>query len=180
MDENKQLERDLDHFEKNLNDLKRDYDTFFSGASKQPPFDLRKKVETTVRKFSTNQSFSYAQRFRYNSLVARFNSFQDLWNKQMRIKEEGRSPSGSLITAKITTSNPSVDQKEQKLRLLYQEYMSLREKNGEGLPNMDYKVFCEALKKQQEQIISKYQCKDVDFFVKVEGGHTKLKARPVK
>jgi hypothetical protein len=180
MDDSKQIERDLDHFENNLNALKRDYDTFFSGTSKQPPFELRKKVETTIRRFSSNQTFSSAQRFRYNSLVARFNAFQDLWNKQMRMKEEGRSTSGSLITSKISTSNLQVDPREQKLRLLYQEYVSLREKNGEGRSNMDYKAFCNVIKKQQEQIINKYQCKDVDFFVRIESGQTKLKARPVK
>ena len=180
MDDSKQIERDLDHFEENLTALKRDYDTFFSGASKQPPFELRKKVETTIRRLSTNQTFSSAQRFRYNSLVARFNAFQDLWNKQMRMKEEGRTASGGLVNSKISTNNPYVDPREQKLRVLYQEYMSLREKNGEGRSNMDYKTFCDVIRKQQEQIINKYQCKDVDFFIKVESGHTKLKARPVK
>jgi hypothetical protein len=181
MDESKKIEKDLDHLETTLSSLKRDYDSFFSGATKQPPFDGRKKVETTIKRFSANPNFSYAQRFRFNSLVARFNSYQDLWSKQLRMKEEGRTPSGGLITdSKPKLTTVKMPPRDQKLQLLYHEYLSTREKTGEGKPNFDFQAFCELLKKQQEQIINRFQCKDVEFFVKIEEGHTKLKARPVK
>lgn len=182
MDESKRIEQDLDNLEGNLASLKRDYDTFFSGASKQPPFEGKKKIENVIRRFSNNAGLSYAQRFRYNSLVARFNSYQDLWNKQMRMKEEGRTSSGGLLTdsSKPKLTTVKMPPKDQKLQQLYHEYLTMREKTGEGKPNFDFNAFCELLKKQQEQIIHKYNCKDVDFFVKIEEGHTKLKARPVK
>src|SRR5262249_9876825 len=88
MDESKRIERDLDELETNLSTLKRDYDSFFSGAAIKPPNEGRKRIETAIRRFAKAEGFSYAQRFRYNSLVARFNSYQDLWSKQMKMKEE--------------------------------------------------------------------------------------------
>jgi hypothetical protein len=181
MDESKRIEKDLDELETNLTSLKRDYDSFFSGAANKPPYESRKRIEGTIRRFARAEGFSYAQRFRYNSLVARFNSYQDLWSKQMKMKEEGRTPSGGLITdskPKLTTQK--MPQRDQQLQELYHEYLSMREKTGEGSPNFDFTAFCDLIKKQQEQIITRYQCKDVQFFVKLEEGHAKLKARPVK
>ncbi len=180
----KEIERDLNDLESSLSQLKRDYDIFFSGVEKRPPVQLRQRVETSIRRYSSLLGLSYAQRFRYNSLVARFNSYQDLWSKQMRLKEEGRNPSGVILHAdskpKVTTQNVIQDPQKQKREELFQEYVRTREETGEGKPGLNFQKFCELLDQQQKQIIDKYHCKQVDFFVKVEAGHAKLKARPIQ
>lgn len=180
----KEIERELNELESSLGQLKRDYDMFFTGTEKRPPALLRQRVETSIRRYGSLQGLSYAQRFRYNSLVARFTSYQDLWTKQMRLKEEGRSPSGVIIhpdsKPKVTTQNLSHDPQKQKREELFQEYVKTREETGEGKPGVNFQKFCELLDQQQKQIIDKYHCKQVDFFVKVEAGHAKLKARPIQ
>jgi len=182
--DSKDVERDLNDLESSLSRLKREYDTFFSGAEKRPPAQLRQRVETSIRRYSSLQGLSYAQRFRYNTLVARFTSYQDLWTKQMRLKEEGRNASGVIISPdskpKVTTQSHSQDPQKEKREGLFQGYPRRRGQTGEGKPDLNVQTFCDLLDRQQTVIIDRYHCKQVDFFVKVEAGHAKLKARPVQ
>jgi hypothetical protein len=187
--DSKELERELDQLENSLNLLKREYEIFFSGAVKQAPRESKKRLEKTIQRYTSMQGLSYAQRFRFNSLVARFNSYMDLWNKQMRYKEEGRTPSGAIPLIPENNNNKLKTQPvtpagsngaEAKLEKIFEEYLKRREETGEGRPNLKFQDFCKIVSKQREAIVSKYRCKDVDFYVKIEGGHARLKARPVQ
>ena len=176
----KQIEKELDELDSALIVLKRDYEAFFSGGTKQLPLDAQRRIERTIKRYSVMTELTYAQRFRYNSLVARFNSYLDLWNKQMRMREEGRSASGSIPVPAENKQKAAAQPQDQKLESLFQEYLQKRAETGEGAPKVNFEGFCQALEKQREAIVQKFQCKDVQFYVKVEEGHAKLKARPVR
>jgi len=181
--DSKQIERDLDDLDYSITLLKRDYEVFFSGGSKQPPLETHRKIERAIKRYSTMTVLSYAQRFRYNTIVARFNSYLDLWNKQMRMKEEGRTPTGGLVSAEAKRQQGQPGEPEtqdKKMEKLFQEYLNTREVTGEGAPKLNFDSFCQLVSKQKNAIVQKYHCKDVDFYVKVEEGQAKLKARPVK
>src|ERR1041385_6360337 len=154
----KELDRELDQLEISLNLLKREYEMFFSGSVKQAPRDSKRRLEKTIKRYASMQDLSYAQRFRYNSLVARFNSYMDLWNKQMRYKEEGRTPSGAipLITEnnnKLKTqpiTPASSNGAEAKLEKVFEEYLKRREETGEVRPNLKFQDFVTIVSKQSE------------------------------
>lgn len=180
--DSKQVEKELDGLETALAELKREYEIFFAGGSKQLPLDMQRRVERVIKRYSVMTGLSYAHRFRLNSLVARFNSYLDLWNKQMRYKEEGRTPSGAMPpvpNGKQKEKTPASPQ-DRKLESLFNEYLKKRQETGEGAPKLNFQGFCELVNKQRETIVQKYNCKDVDFYVKVEEGHARLKARPVR
>ena len=183
--ENKQIEKELDDLDMALTLLKRDYEVYFSGGSKLPPNEAHKRVENLVRKYSRLTSLNYAQRFRYNSIQARFQSYLDLWNKQMRFKEEGRTPSGGVIQVQEKPkkaprkSATAVDAQANHFQKVFNEYLKSREKMGENASNVTFEKFSEQLSKQRQAILERYQCKDVQFYVAVEQGKTKLKAKPV-
>src|SRR5437763_6480289 len=101
----KQVEKEIDDLERAITLLKRDYEIFFAGGAKQPPNDAREKLERSIKRMGVLQGLNYALRFRYNSLVARFNSYQDLWNKQLRAKEEGRQPPKARSKSQEQPSN---------------------------------------------------------------------------
>ena len=183
-DDSKQIEKNLDELDNSITALKREYDIFFSGGSKTLPLSSQRKIEKTIKRYSNLVGLSYAHRFRYNTIVARFNTYLELWNKQMRMKEEGRTPTGGLVVQqaenkqKGSTAEP--DTGDNKLKNLFQEYVRTRQQTGEGAPKLNFQGFCQLITKQKEAIVQKYNCKDVDFYVKVEDGRAKLKARPVK
>lgn len=185
MDINK-IERELEELDLALTMLKRDYEIYFSGGLKLPPLDAHRKIERQIRKYSGLTSFNYAQRFRYNNLSARFNSYSELWNKQMRIKEEGRTPSGGVIQIPIpekekkSAERGTVEAESTPYQKLFNEYLQSREKTGENSASVSFEKFSQQLAKQKETIVNRYECKDVDFYVAVEQGKTKLKAKPLK
>lgn len=181
--DNKQIERDLDDLDYSISLLKRDYEAFFSGGSKQLPVESQRKIERAIKRYSNMTVLSYAQRFRFNTIVARFNSYLDLWNKQMRMKEEGRTPTGGLVNAESKRQQgqaAEAESQDKKMENLFTEYLRTRQVTGEGAPKLNFESFCQLVSKQKTAIVQKYHCKDVDFYVKVEEGQAKLKARPVK
>lgn len=184
MAENPALEKDLDTLDQALTLLKRDYEIYFSGGMKLPPLDAHRKVEREIRKLSRLTNLNYAQRFRYNNLSARFNTYVDLWNKQMRYREEGRTPSGAVIQIpqkeeKPTKQKKSLDSQAREYQKLFNDYLQCRQQTGEGAA-VSFDKFADSISKQKEAIRSKYDCKDVQFNVVIEAGKTKLKAKPVK
>lgn len=177
-----QIDNELDETERAIAQLKRDFEMYFSGASKQPPIDSRTKLDKIIRKQGQNASYSYAQRFRFNTLAARFNIYQDLWSKQLKAKEEGKfaagnSPIPPSREAPITTRIRKTVNKTEKL---FNQYAQFRQKNGEAPPNMDIEKFSKLINSQRDALIRKYHCKDVDFYIAVEEGKTRLKAKPLK
>ena len=184
--ETKEIDKELDTLETALTSLKRDYEIYFSGGSKLPPLSGHRRLENQMRRFSTLTSLSYAQRFRFNNINARFNTFADLWNKQMRYKEEGRTPSGGVLQTAVPEKPPkqrrstSMDAEAATHQNLFNEYLKCREKTGEPTTGVSFEKFSAQLSKQKESIREKYQCRDVEFYVSVDQGKTKLKAKPVK
>jgi hypothetical protein len=180
----KQLDKELGDLESALTTLKRDYEVFFSGGSKLPPLTSHNKLEKAIKQYSRTTELSYAQRFRYNNLTARFNSYVDLWTKQMRMREEGRTPSGGLVTtttkSKETTRPLITESNLDRFQRVFNDYLKARQETGEGAPPLDFEKFSQQLAIQKEAIVKKYECKDVEFSVSIDSGHAKLKARPVK
>lgn len=190
----KLVEQELDRLEKSIVSLKRDFEIYFAGASKTPPTDKRDLLDKTIKKMGLVQGMSYAQRFKYNSVVARFNSYLDLWNKQLRLKEEGRTSSrvSGLTTEARRAMELAAQRSEAKggdgtkgmpadpFSKVYTQYLNAREQHGEGSTNLTFDGFVKVVAKQREAIIQKFNCKDVEFYVSVEQGHAKLKARPIK
>jgi hypothetical protein len=190
MAENKDLERELEQLDLALSILKRDFEIYFAGGIKLPPLEAQRRIERAIRKYSNITNLNYAQRFRYNNLSARFNSYADLWNKQMKYKEEGRTPSGAVIQVQVQAPPPPKEKKQArrasgdsetaKYQKLFNEYLQSREKTGETASGVSFDKFSQQLAKQKETIVGRYQCKDVEFYVAVEQGKTKLKAKPIK
>jgi hypothetical protein len=180
----KQVERELDDLDTSLTMLKRDYEIYFSGGSKLPPLEAHRKVERNIRKYANITSLNYAQRFRYNNITARFHAYADLWTKQMRYKEEGRTPSGGVIQVQDFSQKASkrapADSEADRFQKVFNDYLKSREKSGENMAGLSFEKFSEQLAKQKQAILERYQCKDVEFYVAVEQGKTKLKAKPLK
>src|SRR4051812_23771400 len=85
-----ELQDDLARFEKMLRQLQIEWEKFFGGVEKKPPIDLRAKVEQIVKRYGGIEIRNNQDRFRYQTLTARYNTFNELWNKRLRAIEEGR------------------------------------------------------------------------------------------
>ncbi len=176
----KQVDKALNDMERMIEQLKRDYEIFFAGGVKRPPIDSLATTERSVRKFASMQTLNNAQRFRYNSLAARFNVYAELWNKQIRLKEEGKLPGASTHTWDPKQKHAPQQSEELKLKELFNNYVASKAGPAGANGVINYDNFVKALAKQREQILNQHKCKDVEFYLAEENGRTKLKARMIK
>ncbi|MFN2444062.1 MAG: MXAN_5187 C-terminal domain-containing protein [Vicinamibacterales bacterium] len=85
------FERDMQMLEAELKRLEGEYNQFFAGRLPRLPWDSRTRVEALVRRHDRFPMQNTAERFRFQSLQARFSSFCELWDRTLKAREEGRA-----------------------------------------------------------------------------------------
>ncbi|HXG92334.1 MAG TPA: MXAN_5187 C-terminal domain-containing protein [Blastocatellia bacterium] len=177
------LDLELDRLEQEIRRLKIEYDIFFNGGTVRPPLDTRGRVETTIKRLYDSRGMSFGQRFRYNSLVARYNVCRELWRRQTQEREEsGRPPTAEAHSAMrermavIRCANPKLE--PEKVSELYDHLIAAKRECGERIGALTLEVFTQFMTSRAEQIKNDLAAEEVEFVVGVDNGHVKFSARP--
>ncbi|MFZ1700803.1 MAG: hypothetical protein WBO10_03825 [Pyrinomonadaceae bacterium] len=85
-DESAELDQQLGRLEDDIRKLKIDFDIFFNGATKRPPFESRARLESYIKRIADNRNLTYSQRYYFNTLVSRFTSYRELWRRTLRAR----------------------------------------------------------------------------------------------
>jgi hypothetical protein len=191
------IPEDLDFLDNSIQKLQIEWDKFFSGVERKPPEQLIRQVETLIRKYAYGEMRNNAERFRYQSLTARYNTFNELWNKKMRAREEGRQPgfhgtrhvpSAESVDLSSTSRRASAPPREvrisrheadpQSVRALFEQFVAARRASGESAAvKMD--SFEKLIQQQTSRILAEKGARAVDFRVETRDGKVTLKAKPV-
>ncbi len=83
------IDAKLSEFEKKLERLYRTYEQYFIGVEKRPPHHQRREVVRMYRELEQLPMVKTALKFRFRSLVQRFNSYKAYWNRTEKQIEEG-------------------------------------------------------------------------------------------
>lgn len=78
------VDQQLVRLEEDIRKLKIDFGIFFSGGLKRPPHEARGRVEALIKRISDDRNLTYVQRYHFNSLVARFTSYRELWRRMFK------------------------------------------------------------------------------------------------
>ena len=100
MPELSDIQRDLDIQAGELRRLEIEYSMFFIGRLPRPPWETRRRVETLLKRWDNTHIRVSLDRFRFSTLQPRYSTFSDLWDREMRAREMGRtgpSPSRNLL-----------------------------------------------------------------------------------
>src|ERR1041384_8572001 len=84
------IDDELTRIEEDIRRLKIEFDVYFNGGSKRPPYDTKLRVESLLKRLGDDRTMNFGQRYRYNSLATRYASFRELWRRILQDKEEGR------------------------------------------------------------------------------------------
>jgi len=197
------LQEDLDRLDVAIRQLQVKWDLFFNGQEKKPPSDLQTQVETLVRRYANAEIRNNGERFRYQGLSARFSSFNELWQKRLRAREEGKvfgqhglraerlpppqaapppappTPAARAAAAagEIRVGDPARDGAA--VRALYERFVEERRRAGEGQAPA-FESFRELIGKQTARIRAEKGALAVDFRLETKDGKVSLKARIVK
>ena len=171
----------LDLLQRDIRQLQIDFERFFNGGLPLPPEELRNRIQAQLR-FLRNLSITAAvDSFRLSDLEARFNSYNEMFNRRLRDVEEGRGPHRVVAFVEKQRFDPrggivfGSDIDSEAAEALYHGLVS---GPGDG-PKFDLDSFQTYLRRQTEAIRQKTGCTEVQFRVAEEDGKLKLKARPV-
>lgn len=181
------VDEKLTRLEDDIRRLKIEFDTFFNGASKKAPYDTKGRVDTMIKRLGDDRTLTYAQRYRFNALGARYNAFRDLWRRTLQGREEGRDAGAA---ARATAREQAVadfrkadfvcDDAHKDVELVKDLYSALVEAKkvcGEPVENFSFPRFHRLIASQTDGLKERLGCEKVCFSIDVEGGHVSFKAR---
>jgi hypothetical protein len=86
LEEAAEIDQQLVRMEEDIRRLKIDFDVYLNGAVKRPPLEARARLEAFIKRIADNRNLTYAQRYQFNTLVARFTSYRELWRRTLKAK----------------------------------------------------------------------------------------------
>lgn len=193
-DEQPTVDEQLGRLEEDIRRLKVEFDIFFNGAAKRPPYDTKSRVETVIKRLADDRTLTFAQRYRYNSLVARHTSFLQLWRRTLQGREEGRDAASAARAAAhvgqdepaaaappartVSCADPHTDVAA--VKRLFEALVEARRHCGEGAEDLSFPRFHHMIASKTDAIKEKLGCERVQFSVEVKDGRVNLKAKAEK
>lgn len=192
---------ELDKLEEDIRRLKNKYDQFFTGIIKVPPSFERHQVESYIHELNKQKMRDNTRRFRFNTIMSRYNQFREMWGRKMREREEGPldfrrrqaamqapaavPPPPPPVAPRVTSGTPDPYVKMtpgangEEIRKLYGEIEREHQKIGKA-PNVSLEQLTVMIQKQSDLVRAKYNVKTVAFRVETIDGKVKLKAKPLQ
>ena len=178
----------LTRLEDDIRRVRIEFDIFFNGGSKRAPYDTKGRVETLLKRLGDDRTLTYAQRYRYNSLAARYNAFRDLWRRTMQGREEGRDQvSAARAHVKSETNNQAIEsvsfvcldahREVEVVKKLFTSFIEAKRRCGEPTEDLSFPKFHRLIASKADSLKEQRGCDRVRFSVAVESGHVSFKAR---
>ena len=198
------IDEDLAQLERDIRQLKIEYDAFFGGGRKRPPTEIEWRIELLVKRYAERGGdMKYGQRFRFNNLAQTHAKYKDIFRKRLAQREEGKIerhfgaaakaieaertktplvPTPAAQTAgaaetqafRVVCSEP--DKETEKVDQLYSAFLQAKQSAGEETSKLNKAGFKEFVRKKTKDLQAKKNCRDVEYVVEVVDGQVKLKA----
>jgi len=179
----------MQKLESSLKGLEAHYNMYFAGRLPKPPWETRAAVEALVKRYDRGYIQNYGDRFRFESLQARFQTMIDLWDKGLRSREEGRpGPFAQQGTKKDEPKKPqdrilhvtAFSDPMHEQDKLHDLYESLAEARHElGLDPVPFHKFADLVKNQVKKLNEDGDA-EVAFRVAIKDGKVSLTARAMR
>jgi hypothetical protein len=96
------IDEELSGMERDIRQLKIEYDQFFGGGRKRPPTEIEWRIEQVIKRHGERAGeLKLGQRFRLNNLTQTYAKYKDIFRKKTVLKEEGRSQKHYGAAAKM-------------------------------------------------------------------------------
>ena len=85
------IDEELGQLERDIRQLKIEYDAFFGGGRKRPPTEIEWRCDLLVKRYSERGGeLKYGQRFRFNNLAQTYAKYKEIFRKRLAQREEGK------------------------------------------------------------------------------------------
>jgi hypothetical protein len=194
------VSEDLDVIEKSIRQLQIEWEKFFGGVEKKPPMDMKTRLEALIRRYSNAEIRNNTERFRFQNLTSRYQTFSELWAKRLRALEEGRpmglhgraaamavpppsptaaarAPAARAGSNEVRVKDPSAD--TDAVRALFDRFLEARKQAGENA-SVKFESFQKIIGQQATRILNEKGASAVDFRLETKDGKVSLKAKAVR
>lgn len=174
--------------------LKVEYEQYFARILKREPAKLRNEIEKTILSLNARTINNTATKFRLNSIVARYNSYKQHWDRVLRAIEEGtyvRKAEGAEGQGRTPASRPAPAQAPEKgaakagsgdggFEDIYKRYIDARNECREPVEGITLESLKRTVDQYKKKVEEQYKTKNVDVRVYVKDGKAKLTIVPKK
>ena len=184
------VQKDLLTLAAGLKQLEAEYNMFFSGRLPRPPWETRNRVAALVKKWDRGYIQAAVDRFQFDTLQRRYQTFVDLWDRGLRSREEGRAGPFALPPPNEIKKERAPDHKivhvtsfqdpmreMDKLHTLYDSLMDARRESGDDV--VPFHRFA-ALVKDQVAKVKSTGVPEVAFRVAMIDGKVNFTVRGLK
>ena len=196
------IDEDLAQIEKDIRQLKVEYDQYFGGGRKKPPTEIEWRIDTLVKRYNERGGeLKSHQRFRFNNLTQTYAKYKDIFRKKMKQKEEGTvqrhfgaaakqieaarakenakeegvaAAAGDAKAFRMVCSQP--ENEPDKVEELYEAFLRAKQLAGEHTGRLSRSSFNQFVLKKTKELQKQKNCKDVEYVVETVEGQVKLKA----
>lgn len=198
------IDEDLGQLERDIRQLKIEYDAFFGGGRKRPPTEIEWRCDLLVKRYAERGGdLKYGQRFRFNNLAQTYAKYKDIFRKRLAQREEGKvqrhfgaaakaieaersktqpesttatpvAGAAEALTFRMVCSEP--EKETEKVDQLYSAFLHAKQNAGEETAKLSKAGFKEFVRKKTKDLQEEKNCRDVEYVVEVVEGQVKLKA----
>lgn len=199
------VDEELAQLERDIRQLKIEYDMYFGGGRKRPPNEVEWRIELLVKRYAERGGeLKFAQRFRFNNLCQTYAKYKDIFRKRVAQREEGKvqrhfGAAARAIEAERARTQPGTSSTEstaaaavesrgfrmvcsepekepRKVDELYDAFLRAKQDAGEETSKLNRAGFNEFVRKTTKDLQARKNCRDVEYVVETVDGQVKLKA----
>jgi len=196
------IDEDLGQIEKDIRQLKIEYDQYFGGGRKRPPTEIEWRIDLLVKRYNERGGeLKSHQRFRFNNLTQTYAKYKDIFRKKTKQKEEGTiqrhygsaakqieasrakehakeaavaAAAGTAKAFRMVCSQP--ENEPDKVEKLYEAFLQAKQLAGEHTGRLSRSSFNQFVQKKTKELQTQKNCQDVEYVVETVDGQVKLKA----
>ncbi len=194
------IDEELSQMERDIRQLKIEYDQYFGGGRKRPPAEIEWRIDLLIKRYGERGGdMKHGQRFRFSNLTQTYAKYKEIFRKKLQQKEEGKvqrhfGAAAKAIEAeraekqkhdqavaaarggafRITCSEP--EKETEQIDKLYQAFLQAKEKAGEGTGKLTPESFKEFVCKKTKDLQTQKNCREVEYVIELANGQVKLKA----
>ena len=193
------IDEDLSQLERDVRQLKIEYEQYFGGGKMRPPAEIEWRIETMIKRHGDRgASMNYSQRFRYTNLAQTYAKYREIFRKRLKQKEEGNvqrhfgaaareiereraqkkassQTAGPQFPYVVSCKDPEHEKK--KVEQLYGALCVAKEQAGESMDNLTIASFQQFVRQKTEDLKKDKHADEVEFVVSLENQRARLKAR---
>src|SRR5271166_2321742 len=199
------IDEELGQLERDIRQLKIEYEMYFGGGRKRPPTEIEWRIELLVKRYAERGGeLKYGQRFRYNNLSQTYAKYKDVFRKRLAQREEGKvqrhfgaaaraieAERAKIQVTTVATPGAGVnadgakafrmvcsepEKETEKVDQLYEAFLQAKQQAGEETARLSKYAFNESVRKKTKDLQETKNCRDVEYVVEVIDGQVKLKA----